>query len=321
MKALGMLAIIWGHCFPQEMDSFIYAFNVPLFFWISGYLTHGEPSFGIFFKKCLNSLIIPYFILAFIKCAGFIIKNLDNVQSIYSIGAILSGFHSFDGIEGCGNLWFVYTLILLKITYQLSFNNKTLLITLTFLSIIGTWIYNINGLSWKWAITNTMLAWPFFMMGNLCSNFWKHIFNKLIDRIKEMKVLLKIIIVLCLIFVTYFVGVYNGSAALYKGLYGNSLWLFFIGAITGCLIVLAISVFMDNKKSRCVETISIGTILILVFHRELLHPLLKLINNANVDIITENILMFVSSAIVLLVFIPIIYLVKRFFPIVLGRRG
>lgn len=40
-KVLGMLAIIYGHCFPEGMSNFIYAFNVPVFFLISGYLCRG----------------------------------------------------------------------------------------------------------------------------------------------------------------------------------------------------------------------------------------------------------------------------------------
>ena len=37
-KVLGMYTIIYGHCFPETMSNFIYAFNVPVFFIISGYL-------------------------------------------------------------------------------------------------------------------------------------------------------------------------------------------------------------------------------------------------------------------------------------------
>lgn len=45
MKVLGMLFIVWGHFTPNIMHNFIYAFNVPLFFCISGALTN-VPSGG-----------------------------------------------------------------------------------------------------------------------------------------------------------------------------------------------------------------------------------------------------------------------------------
>ena len=39
MKVIGITAVVWGHFFPEGMSDFIYAFNVPVFFVISGYLT------------------------------------------------------------------------------------------------------------------------------------------------------------------------------------------------------------------------------------------------------------------------------------------
>lgn len=45
MKVLGMFFIVWGHSWPESMCPFIYAFNVPVFFLISGYLSKREESF------------------------------------------------------------------------------------------------------------------------------------------------------------------------------------------------------------------------------------------------------------------------------------
>ena len=50
MKVLGMFAIIWGHCFPQLFSDFLYAFNVPLFFFISSYLSKKESQNSIFWS-------------------------------------------------------------------------------------------------------------------------------------------------------------------------------------------------------------------------------------------------------------------------------
>lgn len=66
--------------------------------------------------------------------------------------------------------------------------------------------------------------------------------------------------------------------------------------------------------------ISSGTILILVFHRELLHPLLKWIGHQEFGIYMGDFLMALSSAVVLIAFYPLILIVKKFLPIVLGRR-
>mgnify|MGYP003436670250 CR=1 FL=1 len=151
-KVLGMYTIIYGHCFPETMSNFIYAFNVPVFFIISGYLCKKEQDFSTCWNKTLHNLIIPYYILAFIKVAGAIFKHLDDGQC------------------------------------------------------------------------------------------------------------------------------------------------------------------------KFVRVISSGTIVILVFHRELLHPMLKWISQQNFDAITSDALMALSAVIVLAAFYPLILIVKRVFPIVLGRR-
>jgi hypothetical protein len=59
----------------------------------------------------------------------------------------------------------------------------------------------------------------------------------------------------------------------------------------------------------------------LVFHRELLHPLIKWIDKADMGLIAENVALFASSVLVLFAFVPIIMVVKRFLPIVLGKRA
>lgn len=41
MKALGMFFIVWGHLSPAHLKDVIYAFNVPCFFIISGFLFKG----------------------------------------------------------------------------------------------------------------------------------------------------------------------------------------------------------------------------------------------------------------------------------------
>ena len=46
MKVIGMLFIVWGHFTPDLMKNFIYAFNVPLFFFISGGLTKAKCGGG-----------------------------------------------------------------------------------------------------------------------------------------------------------------------------------------------------------------------------------------------------------------------------------
>ena len=319
-KVLGMFAIIYGHCFPETMSNFIYAFNVPVFFIISGYLCKKEANYSTCWGKTLHNLIIPYFILAFIKVAGAIFNHIGDGQWIWSVLAVLGGFHKLNDAAGCSNLWFVYSLIIIKLVYQAAGRKTNLLLCL--LCIVGAWAYN-NYLTieLRWAVTDCMLAFPFFLLGRYLS--LNHALQSIISHICKLPLRGKLLLIgftSVLIIATYIISAQNGQAKLYMNLYGNHLIWFALAAITGSTALICISLLLDKVNNKMLRVISNGTIVILVFHRELLHPLLKWITQQNFDAITSDALMALSSALVLIAFYPLILIVKRVFPIVLGRR-
>lgn len=316
-KALSIFAIVWGHCFPEGLCGFIYAFNVPVFFIISGYLCHREASFGKCFDKTLHNLIIPYFILAAIKVAGPVIKHIGDGEWIWSVAAVLGGFHSLNDAPGCSNLWFVYSLVIVKLLFQVSSDKRD--IALAMACLAGAVVYNdILHLEWRWAVSNCLLAYPFFIIGNSLRD--KDILQRLVTSARQYRYVAALAAAL-LIAVTYIVGTQNGQAKLYMGQYANNIVLFAIGALTGSMAVFVLSALLDGVRLKITRVISSGTIVILVFHRELLHPLLKEIGKTDTSsLLTVNTLVFVSAIIVVMAFYPIILLVKRFIPIVLGRR-
>lgn len=316
-KTLSIFAIVWGHCFPEGLCGFIYAFNVPVFFIISGYLCHREASFGKCFDKTLHNLIIPYFILAAIKVAGPVIKHIGDGEWIWSVAAVLGGFHSLNDAPGCSNLWFVYSLVIVKLLFQVSSGKRD--IALAMACLAGAVVYNdILHLEWRWAVSNCLLAYPFFIIGNSLRD--NDILQRLVTSARQYRYVAALAAAL-LIAVTYIVGTQNGQAKLYMGQYANNIVLFAVGALTGSMAVFVLSALLDGVRLKITRVISSGTIVILVFHRELLHPLLKEIGKTDISsLLTVNTLVFVSAVIVVMAFYPIILLVKRFIPIVLGRR-
>ena len=62
------------------------------------------------------------------------------------------------------------------------------------------------------------------------------------------------------------------------------------------------------------------SIVILTFHREFIHPLSKLFDKLDMSLIMQNVAIFLSSVVIVLVFIPIIMLLERYAPILLGKR-
>lgn len=319
MKAIGMLLIVWGHCFPEGMDDFIYAFNVPLFFVISGYLSKRDEPLKTCWKKCLGNLIIPYFILSFLHCAGFIFKHISDGQFLWSIVAIFGGFHKLNGASGCSNMWFVYTLVITKLLFCAFGKTGKGIAAMTIISVIGAIAYNNMGYDVPWAVTNTLVAMPFFVIGNIISYNLNGKYEKTLNIIKEWRTPYKATACIVLVAVTYILSYYNGFAGMFTGNYGNNILLFFVAATTGIILVLILSLAMQGSKlTGGVRIVALGSLVILSFHRELNHPILKLIDNADMNIIAENIAMFLCALIVVIAFIPITLIVQRIFPIVLG---
>lgn len=73
MRVIGMYFIIVGHMFPIAATT-IYAFSVPLFFVLSGFLSKQENMNTVFWRKLWKGLIIPMIficlILMCIDCAS-----------------------------------------------------------------------------------------------------------------------------------------------------------------------------------------------------------------------------------------------------------
>lgn len=186
------------------------------------------------------------------------------------------------------------------------------------LCLLGAWLYNnVFHIELRWALADCMLAYPYFILGGYLSQMQIEHFC-LPKSISDRCWLL--VSVLLLILIVYAVSDYNGQAKMYMNMYGNSLLLFIVAALCGSAAIFVLSFLLNQYSSKLLRAISSGTILILVFHRELLHPLLKWIGHQEFGVYMSDFLMAMSSILVLIAFYPLILIVKKFFPIVLGRR-
>jgi hypothetical protein len=108
---------------------------------------------------------------------------------------------------------------------------------------------------------------------------------------------------------------------MYQCHYGKTIILFVLGAVFGCSMIFIVSWMLNGVSSRIISISSIGTIVTLAFHVRILHLPINWISKQGFDVVTQNISLFVCSILVLVAFVPVILFVKRFFPIVLGKRA
>lgn len=183
MKGLAMILVVIGHIMlfafkfnPSEPSKFIY-FNMPMFFYVSGFLAYKESSFindqSRRLMKRGMTLLIPYVVFLSVWC----------LFSGYSDPiAILLG--------GGGRYWFLYTLFIIS-TFFLIYEyvigrckNTLIYVTLLivpYIILIATKVYlktNGGGGNICEIITGLVNYYRYFLIGYICRKYIK--FNKLL---------------------------------------------------------------------------------------------------------------------------------------------
>ena len=241
-KSIAMLSIIWGHMFPYYFTDFLYSFSVPAFFWASGYLSKKGEDNQVFYKNLWKNLCVPYLMICFINLILCILIFHRHYFTIYgivnSLVAIPLGIQSYvdNSAVGVGPMWFVYTLILIKIIHHLT--NRTFLIWASVISLLVVWLFNFNGLAL--ALTSTLICLPFYTIGVCCQAFN----NK--QSLKSNAISLIIIIIGILSIALYILSSVNHAPYLYKLGYGENVFLMVLNAIVGIVILYLVSNIMEK---------------------------------------------------------------------------
>lgn len=325
MKTICMFFIVWGHMFPERMTSFVYAFNVPVFFIISGLLdkTRGGASFC---KKLWKGLILPYIII----CLSYLLINsvflyqsgdLSFYNYIRSIGYMAAGFQSCPHGIGAVAMWFVYTLLIIKIVFRVIKDWRWLGI-LSVLCVVGSIMC--HGHSLYWSVQNALLALPFYYLGWIISNRYSSYFHILTESLKsktQANTILTLLFVILGFTIVYIIGNNNGFVRVYMCDYGQNIDLFFTGSILGALLLYLISIRLDNIVFPCVKVISVGNIVILsyqfipikIYGGIMLIPSLAPYKN-------NDYLTLIVSFFIMWMFTYVIKYVERYAPIILGGR-
>lgn len=316
MKVLGMYFIVLGHMFPVGHKS-IYAFSVPLFFFLSGILSKKESDYKIFFEKVLRTLVVPmifFCIISFIyhilryhipiksiieNGHLWLIRNLSGYQTSLSVGGVI-----FPGLNAC---WFIYTLILVKIVFNFIPIKIQCFIILP-LSIISAIYFNHCNLYIGNSFINSLLAYPIFILGYLCKpyiNYWteKPITSSLLGWITFILSLVLLIII----------PEYNNWPRMYINDYGNNILLFIIGIILGLYATYFIAMLIGHKFNNIISTLSMGNILTLGIHSYFVAALHGSgLLNGYID--------WFYAILIMLIMIPIIDITKKLAPWIIGFK-
>lgn len=220
---------------------------------------------------------------------------------LYFIPDFLAGLHT-----ALINMWFVYTLIVLKVILHFSSKVKGLpAILLVIMPVIGYYINTAYQIESS-ALLNATMAYPFFYLGYLVRRYKRAIH----EYSNAMVELITLIVCMAIVFLC---GKYNGFVWMFCNEYGRSFALYILGGVAGTISIMTVSKRLSAIKSEIVRTISRGTILILGFHLYLIFAAKHLFRS---NPLTDCL----SAFLITLTFVPLIGLCERHFPRIIGKN-
>lgn len=308
MKALGIYLIVLGHFFSLG-GRFIYVFHVPLFFMISGFLSKREDDRHVFWKKLWYNLVVPMLLMAVANFAYTSIiqwfEGIFECKYFYWFARnVLFGM-----VSGFGNLWFVYTLILLKIIFQYCSSHK-LLYSLTIVMLALAYLYNtldLSGFPFFLKEPNSVIdvctAFPFFALGIYGRNY-KVFFNEWNNKT------IIVLTLVCGLLSVMFCMFNNNGLGMHCCYYGGNMLLFLLGGVSGSIMVFAVSKLIGHAP-KMVVVISRGTIIILGFHHIFIDFVRLFFPASFFDIM--------YAALIVVLFVPVIIATERYFPLMAGK--
>lgn len=301
MKVIGMYFIIVGHLFPAGY-TFLYVFNVPIFFLISGFVCKHEKSNAIFWRKIFFNYITPLFLIRTIMFfwEKYTFSNPNEFLSIFQYWLFMA-----KGYQNClGACWFIYTLIIIRIIYQ--YLQTTKITILLFFVLTGIAIYfNLQNIHKCNAVLNVTIAFQPFTIGLILQKYkYKLILLQptLINTI--ITLIIGISIIICC-------GLFNNNVWVYNNCYGNSFFIYLVGAFGGATMVFSLSKLVDRYFDKLITTLALGNIITLGLHQ-------FFINLASMIFPPLPYLSYALALVFLLAFYPVIRFCQSWCPILLG---
>ena len=220
LKGVGILLVILGHsAIPDSVYQMIYRFHMPLFFFLSGFLSHGEFS-GQWAWRKVNRLLVPYFLYGLLYI--IVIRAVKGFSLTEMTCDLLS-------LSGIGVLWFLPCLFLAEIlgAYAIAkcrAERTRILIALT-VAFAG-WVF-----PQVW-VGRLLVATAFYLAGN----WWRSVRHQF--RMNVVKYGLSVLLMAGLI--------WNQRVDMANAIFGN--FFLFYGPALGVPVFL-ISVFEDFSIS------------------------------------------------------------------------
>jgi fucose 4-O-acetylase-like acetyltransferase len=317
LKGFGIILVIYGHNLPF-LESYIYTFHMPLFFFIGG-LFHPDELNSTIIKKRAKQILIPYLLwssLLFLFWLFIGRKFGDSVVLNYSIFDHFIGIFYAQGghpyMSWGVPLWFLPSMFFtflffgwIKKIKNMKFQIFTLLGSIGIGFLIPT-LFNAHIL---WSLDVSLVAMSFYALSHYLKSF---IFNTSFKKRGNLIMIIAFTVhLVCSLFLIVKVDMYRST-------YSNE-FLFLLNAYVA--ICFWLLVFRSIKKNRILSFFGKNTIPVLALHLRML-TVIKLFLLVFLSAKTfsfnevEKVILVIAQ---LMLLYPIIILINKYAPILNGK--
>ena len=234
-KGIGIILIIMGHIyFGETFNTYIHAFVLQMFPFISGFLFKQKEPKAFIYKKYKN-LIMPYIkfgLFNFLACL-ILVSDFDK----FSYFQNMFTFNNYNRLDITGTLWFLTFLFFLNIMFFFIikyFKKFTFLICIL---LVGLIYFTKTKL--PFSIDSAIYMLPMFYMG--------YIFKTISQKLSVLKNNVDIIIGLVILIIFSFVSFKNGYVNVRRNIYENII-LFYINSVSLSIGYYYLSKFIEKYK-------------------------------------------------------------------------
>jgi acyltransferase len=319
-KGIGIVLVVMAH---SDLDygwvgSHINAFHMPLFFFLSGFLFSIDKyeGFQAFIRKKSASILVPYFTFALLSMAYFLLRYQfgdPNYFKDLDIGKQLLGVFYSAGIRELMDfnlpLWFLTCLFSVEVMFYAirRWITSPMLIVAVLLgsSLLGYLDGRLNPVKLPWGVDVALTAVVFYGAGYLL----KHSLPRLIAR----PVLERILLCAGLVLVNALLV--SIRVNLNMKVHGNY-FVFYLCAFAGLIACILLSSLF---RSSFVAFLGKNALIIMALHVLVLNMASKLNDRLGIfyGLYMKEL---ADTGLTILLLIPIIYVINRHMPFILGKR-
>ncbi len=267
-KFFAITMVVFCHI-PQPRDSFlkfyIGIFHMPLFFFISGFLTKERKDTKEELSKWKRSLIIPYFIYNLIFYPYWLIRlYVDNGSNIGSFDYLIKPiiglfFLQIDTPVSCsvnGVTWFLVALMVMRTTVHFCVKSRHSMLNMMLITLLFVILFIINScydLFDSLTVVGLLKCMPLYLLGFITHKY---------DILNNNSTKHNLIYAIAFICISVICGkIYHDTNS-----FVIEMLSFYIVLLTATYGFMFLCKLLDSQKSSIIVNLSLGTLMIMGLH-------------------------------------------------------